>query len=180
MAKADVIDLTKDEQEPAACDDIQGSSPKKAALVLNGEPRALQRPRIKMDRKRSKAWLYDPDRLLKGKVNAEASRKLPTVPFFEEGPVKLEVVFHMRRPVSHFASRGANRSVGLNLKAEALAEWPRSPDLDNLIKFLLDSLEGALFVNDRQVVRVVASKVYDSLGECNGRTEIFAQSDKPQ
>lgn len=39
------------------------------------------------------------------------------------------------------------------------------PDVDNIAKFYLDALNGVLFVDDAQVVKLVASKRYGSQGE---------------
>ena len=47
----------------------------------------------------------------------------------------------------------------------------KKPDIDNLIKFVLDALQGqnAYFVDDSQVVRILAEKIYSD----NPRTEIM-------
>ena len=41
-------------------------------------------------------------------------------------------------------------------------------DLDNLIKFFMDSMNGVLWDDDRQVVRVGGVKVWDDVGEGEG------------
>jgi Holliday junction resolvase len=47
----------------------------------------------------------------------------------------------------------------------------KKPDIDNLEKFLFDSLEGVIFDDDKHIVQInEASKFYDSSGECKGST----------
>jgi len=41
--------------------------------------------------------------------------------------------------------------------------WPKRPDIDNLVKFVLDPLNGTRYHNDSQVVDISASKAYESL-----------------
>jgi Holliday junction resolvase RusA-like endonuclease len=38
--------------------------------------------------------------------------------------------------------------------------FPHRQDIDNLLKFVLDALEKTLYLNDMQVVRVIAKKAY--------------------
>ena len=45
-------------------------------------------------------------------------------------------------------------------------------DVDNLAKFVMDSLNGLVYVDDRQVVNLNAIKVLDSEGLCRGATEV--------
>jgi Holliday junction resolvase RusA-like endonuclease len=45
-------------------------------------------------------------------------------------------------------------------------------DVDNLAKFVMDSLNGVLYVDDRQVVNLNVMKVLDSEGPCFGATEV--------
>lgn len=51
-----------------------------------------------------------------------------------------------------------------NKKKKAAAKWhTNKPDIDNLIKTVLDALNGIAFKDDSQVVHIVARKQY-----CNG------------
>lgn len=45
----------------------------------------------------------------------------------------------------------------------------KKPDIDNLIKFYWDMLEGTCFKNDSNITSIDAKKVYDE----NPRTELF-------
>ena len=45
-----------------------------------------------------------------------------------------------------------------------------SPDIDNLVKFILDGMNGLIYKDDAQVVKLIVQKLYDSEGDCSGRT----------
>jgi Endodeoxyribonuclease RusA len=81
--------------------------------------------------------------------------------------------FFMKRPNDDF--RGRVRGPG-RLKEESTTYEetivPVKPDVDNFGKFLLDSLTGALFVDDAQVVALHMYKLRDNEGMCNGRMQI--------
>lgn len=46
------------------------------------------------------------------------------------------------------------------------------PDVDNLVKFVMDALNELVHPDDRQVVKLLAYKFRDNEGECLGRTEV--------
>ena len=61
------------------------------------------------------------------------------------GPLCMTLIFYLHRPKSR-------------PKREL---WPdRKPDLDNLTKPFLDALQGVVFGNDSQIVRMVVEKHY--------------------
>lgn len=73
------------------------------------------------------------------------------------GPVRLDAVFVMPRPKHHF---GTGRNAG-RLKASAPVYCCTRPDLDKLLRALLDGLvDSGLIRDDDQVVEVVARKHY--------------------
>ena len=84
-------------------------------------------------------------------------------------PVVVTVKFFMRRPNHDF--KGGNRSSGC-LKSMVALVRPIRPDIDNLAKFVLDGLNGLVYSDDRQVVKLVASKLLDMEGDCGGRTVV--------
>lgn len=67
-----------------------------------------------------------------------------------DGPLKVEVIFHVPRPKT------------ISIKKR---KYPHcKPDLDNLEKLLWDALEGIVFVNDSRIVTKTISKQYSSEG----------------
>ena len=69
------------------------------------------------------------------------------------GPIVMDIAFFKTRPKSY---------------AKSVLHWTKKPDIDNLIKLVLDALNGVFYVDDAQVMRITASKQYDELA----RTEI--------
>ena len=97
--------------------------------------------------------------------------------FFEEGTaLHVNLVFHMHRPASHFKiDRG--RSLESLKENFRYCQHIRTPNVDNMVKFVLDSpLDGVIYKNDSHVISIGARKCYDNVGECLGRTsiEVFA------
>ena len=80
--------------------------------------------------------------------------QLPDKPL--TGPLSVECTFTFRRPKAHFRT---GKYAGV-LKDSAPAVMVSTPDVDNVAKFYLDALNGKAFVDDRQIVRLEATKRY--------------------
>jgi Holliday junction resolvase RusA-like endonuclease len=76
---------------------------------------------------------------------------------------------YMKRPNSDFTN--SQRGFG-RLKSKIPLTRPFVPDINNLAKFVLDGLNRLVYEDDRQVVKLVACKLQDNDGECQGRTLI--------
>ena len=48
----------------------------------------------------------------------------------------------------------------------------KRPDVDNMTKYILDSLEGIMYANDDQVVRILTTKFVDTSFPYNGKTVV--------
>jgi len=71
------------------------------------------------------------------------------------GPMTVALDFHMQRPKSHY------KDLYGTVKPQFLAERPSNPpDLDKLIRAILDSLTGVVWMDDGQVCSILASKSY--------------------
>lgn len=88
-------------------------------------------------------------------------------------PVQVKAWCYIRRPDTDFISR---RRAANNLRSDAqLAQntfVTVKPDVDNLAKFVLDSLTGVLFADDAQVVDFHCVKLRDDIGLCEGRVAL--------
>ncbi len=73
-----------------------------------------------------------------------------------EAPMRVSFRFHFKRPASHFTSKGA-----LTKKAPLEATSHGLGDIEKLARSVNDALSGILFHDDRQVVEMHLSKVYD-------------------
>lgn len=81
------------------------------------------------------------------------------VPF--HAPVMVDLSFTLPRPKSHYGS-GRNATA---LKPWAMAARPGSkPDLDKLVRAVLDALSGLVWDDDALVVALHAAKFYAGLG----------------
>lgn len=97
---------------------------------------------------------------------------IPTVLFPQNECLKLTILFRMKRPLSHFiASKPGPGRLKSAFAGQRLASNNRC-DVDNLAKFVLDSLNGVLYADDKQVVALNVMKVYDTEGCCLGATEV--------
>lgn len=82
----------------------------------------------------------------------EAWRQPPT-----QGVVALEVAFRFVRPKSHTKADGSLRA------GAPLA--PGKPDIDKLLRALLDAMTGVVYVDDSQVACIWATKEYAPCSE---------------
>ena len=78
-----------------------------------------------------------------------------------KSPVQIEVDFHFRRPKSHF---GTGRNAGV-LKDSAPDQHSQKPDIDKLVRCLLDSLSGVIWQDDSQVFSLTARRHWTSSQE---------------
>jgi Holliday junction resolvase RusA-like endonuclease len=91
----------------------------------------------------------------------------------------VSIDFFLRRPMVDF--RGCKRAPGnLKLGASFLSSPANGPDVDNLVKFVLDALNGVLYHDDRQVIVLVARKLRDNEGTCEGRTRLSVRNVREQ
>lgn len=141
-------------------------------LVVHGPPKPQRRPSFRR-RGGGRIQMYNPSSIemnlmknaIRGRLTSQA------IYFRRDVPVKLSIVFFVPRPAAHF--------LGSRRTAEAiLPEWRGEishlgkPDLDNLIKFIMDVLNGIGYEDDNQVYKISSKKVYDNEGECRGRIGI--------
>ena len=74
----------------------------------------------------------------------------PVVP--DGVPFSIRVTALMRRPVSHHRKDGK--------RTGAYREIPGTPDVDNILKLVLDALQPVCFVDDRACWNASVSKAY--------------------
>jgi len=116
--------------------------------TFHAPPVALARPRM------SRFGAYTPKRSREYQQSMLDSLESVDAPL--TGPIKLSVTFCHKRPQR------------LNRKSDTLARIPKTtkPDIDNLIKMVMDVLTKAeVWVDDNQVVSVTAEDWYCSKQE---------------
>ena len=75
----------------------------------------------------------------------------PTIPF--TGPLSVEMTFYMPIPKA-FSKKKRSQAIAGDIR------HTKKPDIDNLCKSVLDTLNNIFFEDDKQIVRLSASKCY--------------------
>ena len=99
---------------------------------------------------------YDPSAKDKKDFLLQAMQYKPKSPIL--GEVHIKVWFCMPRPKSHYRT---GKFVGV-LKDSAPLWHTSRPDIDNICKFIFDSLNGVFWKDDSQICQVTAYKIYGS------------------
>ena len=136
---------------------------------VRGNPRPLRRHRT------AKGFMYNPSFTYQQSFRkvVEDIVKGDSPLFVEEHQLAMRIIFYMKRPKNHFI--GSQPGPGRLKPAAPPRLAPSRMDIDNLAKFVLDSLNGLLYVDDRQVVSIFATKIFDNDGHCEGCTEVSIQ-----
>lgn len=92
-------------------------------------------------------------------IGEEARRALPEDATLLEGPVYVTVSFLLPKPKS---------------APKKLRHCTKKPDLDKLLRALLDALSGVIFTDDSQVVSLTAAKSYAI--ECRPHADVLVMS----
>lgn len=116
-----------------------------------GPPRPLMRPRF------SKGRVYNPSSGDMRDFLRVAKPHAPPV-LADGGPLSIDMEFVFARPSSHLTSRGG-------LRVSAPRFHTNMPDVDNLVKLVLDALNGEFYRDDRQVIAISARKRFAAPGE---------------
>lgn len=77
-----------------------------------------------------------------------------------EGGLCLACHFHIQRPDLHYGAKGVKERF-------AEVKHTSKPDVTNLVKSIEDGCNGIVWHDDRQIYRIVATKVWDRDSFCN-------------
>lgn len=111
----------------------------------------LHRPKSQQRWRQARFSRYDPCAKEKREVAAEAAEQLGGI-FAEHEPVRVDMTFTYKIPKSWNKKKKEAKHIDPDCTSGA--------DIDNLIKFYLDSLNGVLYKDDSQVTRISAVKLY--------------------
>ena len=118
-------------------------------IVVAGKPKTQKRHRF------GRGFTYDPSKKDKTTFLSLVREQAPEHPIL--GPIALNVIFTMPRPRAHFKS-GKHFNT---LKQDSPHYHIKRPDIDNLLKFVMDALGTEIFFkDDSQVTRIKSVKVY--------------------
>jgi len=119
-------------------------------FIIRTRPKPQQRHRSRG------RFQYDPSSKDKEDFLLQAKEYAPKLPTLRN--IDLELTFCYKRPRSHYRSKNKK----LILKEDAGFYKSSRSDLDNLVKFVADSLQGVFYKDDAQIVSLNANKVWGS------------------
>lgn len=116
-------------------------------IEIPGKPIAKKRPRF--FRRGKGVGTYNEQQTEEGRFMFAAQKQLAKhmMPIAKGIPITLGCRFFFERPKSHYRT-GANEGF---LKSSAPQHHTQKPDLDNLVKFVKDCLNGIAWVDDCQI-----------------------------
>jgi Holliday junction resolvase RusA-like endonuclease len=135
----------------------------KITFTVPGSPNALKRHRTYIGKtKEGKVFRRNVDASHDDKADfLQTVRDLAPPDAFLR-PVSLNCEFSFPRPNGHYSTAKAKVNV---VKARYTNSLPaKRPDLDNLVKFVTDALNGVFFRDDAQIVTITARKTYSRTG----------------
>jgi Holliday junction resolvase RusA-like endonuclease len=116
---------------------------------VEGDPVGKQRPRFSRGRTYTPKKTVDYESLIASKASQAMGSSEPL-----ETPVAIFIWISHAIPASYSKKRKEACLNGL--------EWPKKPDLDNVAKVFLDAMNGIVYKDDVQVVKLRVSKRYDT------------------
>lgn len=122
-------------------------------IVLKGTPKSQQR-----HRHTKKGFVYDPSKSDKQDILAQIRSETPKTPF-KKG-ISLYIRFCMPYVKKHYRTGKYSNE----LKPNAPIMHLYKPDIDNLLKLIMDAGNKVLWNDDSQISRVQMEKVYDVEG----------------
>ena len=132
-----------------------------ATFNIPGRPKTFKALRVRHGRN-----VYAIHSKDKKKAKEIIQKQKPDVPVIVDKAVAVTASLHFKRPKSHFKKSGL-------LKPTAPKHVLKRPDIDNCLKFILDSLQPEVFIDDKLVVEVKVVKNWcDSKDEETTRVEL--------
>lgn len=160
--------------------EVQSASGRSLAFAITGEPPVQERHRLMWRRTpptanigRLRPIFYDPSSAVKARYKAMVAASMVqyglTPPYFNvDEAVTLEVRFVLARRRRDWRLL-PDGTVVLTQHAQA---FPRGKDVDNLLKLLMDALQGPIYTNDKTVTKVIVSKLFSENANAMGWTEV--------
>lgn len=129
-----------------------------------GSTRSFYSPKAKRvvtmadNREEQKAW----------EARVALTARQSGAPFVTGIPIGIHVTFFIPRPKGDYRT---GKHAG-ELRATAPAAPAKKPDVDKLLRAVLDGLTGVIYHDDAQVVEVQASKAYSRDGQAGARITV--------
>ena len=132
-------------------------------FTITGKPKALKRHRPS-----AKGGYYDPSSKDKKDIWLQIAKHRPKLPL--AGDIFIKLIFYMPRPKHHY--RTGKYSHLLKDRCKDIIYHSVTPDLDNLVKLICDTIQGKgrMICDDSQICVLQAEKKYG-----DPRTEVTIQ-----
>ena len=131
-------------------------------FILNVEGNPCSQKRHRHAKRGRRIITYDPSSEDKKAFKAKVLEQIKGKPL--KKPLALSVCFFIKRPKKHYRTGKFSHI----LKKYSPMLCIQKPDIDNLIKFVLDACNDVLWEDDKLVYEIQSRKVYSE----NPRTEI--------
>lgn len=122
-------------------------------FVIFGEPKGKDRPRFKKLRNFVTTYSTKQTKSYESLVKLIASQQLPKGHIPLENALKVEISSYFAIPESFSKKKRQQALSGVILPT-------KKPDTDNIAKIILDSLNGIVYRDDKQVVELQVVKKY--------------------
>lgn len=124
-------------------------------LTILGEPCGKQRPRYSSYG--GFVRTYTPQKTInyESLIAHEYNEKYGKLMFDRNVPIRATIVAYFGLNKGDFGKKGLNKSGREKME---MVYSMNNIDIDNIVKVVLDALNSICFVDDRQVVKIVASK----------------------
>lgn len=119
---------------------------------IPGNPKALKRHR--RAKRKGKIITYDPSSNDKLNFAKQAKQYAPDEPF--NCPIYVKILFWLKRPRIHYRTGKYSDCI----KQNAPLYHTNRPDIDNMVKFVADSLNGIFWKDDSIICRLDTLKAY--------------------
>ena len=131
-------------------------------FTVKGDPVGKQRPRFSRGRTYTPKKTVDYESLIASKASQAMGSSEPL-----QTPVAIFIWISHAIPASYSKKRKEACLNGL--------DWPKKPDLDNVAKVFLDAMNGIVYKDDVQVVKLRVSKRYDT----DSRVDVLVREELP-
>lgn len=132
---------------------VPAPDPNEICFVVYGNPIALKRHRT--FRRGNFIGRYDPSAEDKANFLAKCQEYRPARPL--DGALRISVSCFFSRPKSHYKT---SKREGTKLREDAPQYHTKTPDGDNLLKFVCDALNGVFWIDDKQICDSLVMKRY--------------------
>jgi Holliday junction resolvase RusA-like endonuclease len=155
-------------------------------IVLSGCPKAQQHPRIGKSSHSSVVSgkivthpvIYNPSqreqRQMQGvfwqAIQPHIEERNQDILFQHPVSIKAVIKFFIPHPNCHF--HHGRRSIMNLIDNNKMRSHISKPNLDNMLKFVLDAMEGVIYGNDSHITSITSTKSYDNIGACHGHISI--------